>query len=64
MPDRNNRGNVTLRGVTRTAVTIERLVKHVSADMKSRNNIKALFSVRSVPRSYKKGKENDLSQLS
>jgi hypothetical protein len=48
--------------VTRTAVAIEQLSKRVSAETNSRNR-KAVFSVRSVPRGYKKDKEDRLRQL-
>jgi hypothetical protein len=43
---------------------MERLGKHVSADSNSRNDTGAVFSVRSMPMSYKKNKEDRLSQLS
>jgi hypothetical protein len=42
---------------------MEELSKYVSAEMNSSNN-KELFSVRYVLRSYKKDKEDRLSQLS
>jgi hypothetical protein len=50
--------------VTRTAVAMERLSKYVSAETNMRNNIKAVFSVRSVSRGYRNDKEDRLSQLS
>jgi hypothetical protein len=51
--------------VTRTAVTIEQLSKNVSADMNTRDNRRAMLSVRSAPRIYKKDKKKIvLSQLS
>jgi hypothetical protein len=50
--------------VTRTAVAMERLGKHVSAETNSRNNKRAVISVRSVSRGYKKDKADSLSQLS
>jgi hypothetical protein len=49
----NNRGIVTIRDVTRTAVAMERLDRHVSAETR-----RAVFSVHSVPWGYKKDKEN------
>jgi hypothetical protein len=64
MPARNNRGIVTIRDVTSTAVDTERVGKRVSAETNSRNNRRAVFSVRSMPKDYKKGKEDRLSQLS
>jgi hypothetical protein len=39
-------------------------IKHVSSETNSRNNRKAVLSVRSVPRGYEKDKEDRLSQLS
>jgi hypothetical protein len=63
MSARNNRGIVTKRDVTRIAV-VERLGKHVSAETNSRNKRRAVFSSWSVPRGYKKDKENRLRQLS
>jgi hypothetical protein len=53
-----------IRDVTLKAVTMERFCKHVSAQKNSRNNKRALFSVRSMPKVYKKDKEDRLSQLS
>jgi hypothetical protein len=53
MPAHNNRGIVTLGDVTRTAVAVERLGKHVSAETNSRNSGRTVFSVQSVPRGYK-----------
>jgi hypothetical protein len=64
MPSCNNRGIVTIRDVTRRAIAMERLHKHVSAEMNSRNKRRAVFSLQSVPRGYKKDKEGRLSQLS
>jgi hypothetical protein len=49
---RNNRGIVTIRDVTRTAVAKEQLRKHVSVDMNPRNNRRAVFSMLPVPRGY------------
>jgi hypothetical protein len=43
--------------MTRTAIAIERLGKHISAEKNSRNNRRAVFSVRSGPRGFKKDKE-------
>jgi hypothetical protein len=61
---RNNRGIVTIRDVTRTAATMEQLSKHISAETNSRNNRRAVFYVRSMPRGYKKAKGDRLRQLS
>jgi hypothetical protein len=52
---------VTTRDVTRTAVAMERLGKHVSAETNSRNNRRAVFSVRFVSRGYKQDKEDGFS---
>jgi hypothetical protein len=43
---------------------MEPLGKHVSAETNSRNNRRAVFSVRSVPKGYKKDKEDRLRQSS
>jgi hypothetical protein len=43
---------------------MEQLSKHVSAERNSRINRRAVFSVQSVPRGYKKDKVDRLSQLS
>jgi hypothetical protein len=59
----NNRGTVTIRDVTRIAVVMGRLGKHVSAETNSRNNRTAVFAVRSVIRGYINDKEDRLSQL-
>jgi CRISPR/Cas system CMR-associated protein Cmr1 (group 7 of RAMP superfamily) len=40
------------------AVDMERLGKHVSAETNSRNNRRAVFSVQSVTRGYKKDRKN------
>jgi hypothetical protein len=64
MPTRNHRGIVMIRNITRTTVAMERFGNHVSAERNSRNNRKVPFSVRSVPRGYKKSNEDHLSQLS
>jgi hypothetical protein len=53
-----------IRDVTHTAVVMEQLIKHVSAEMDSRNSRRAVFSVQSVPRGCIKDKEYHLSQLS
>jgi hypothetical protein len=63
-PARDNRGIVTIRDVTRTAVAVERLGNHVSAGTSSRNNVSAVFSVRSLSRGYKKDKEYHVNQSS
>jgi hypothetical protein len=55
---------VKKRDVTLTAVSMERLGKHVSAEANSSNNGRVVFSVWSVPRSCKKDKEDRLSQMS
>jgi hypothetical protein len=57
----NSRGIVTIRDVTRTAVAVERLSKHVSAE-NSRNNRRVVLSVWSVPKGYKKDNEDRSSQ--
>jgi hypothetical protein len=61
---RSNRGIVTIRDVTCTAVAMERLVKHISAEANSCNNRRVVFSVRSMPRDYKKESGDRLNQLS
>jgi hypothetical protein len=61
MSARNNRGIVTIRDVTRTVVAMEQLSKHVSAEMNSRNNRRAVFSVRSMSRGYNKDRGGRLS---
>jgi hypothetical protein len=43
---------------------MEQLSKHVSAKKNTRNNRRAVFSLRSVPRDYEKDKQDNLSQLS
>jgi hypothetical protein len=63
MPAHNNRGIVTIRDVTRTAVAVERLGKHVSAETNSRNKRRAVFSVRSVQRGYKKRKRRSFKAV-
>jgi hypothetical protein len=55
---------VTIRDVTRTAVAMKRLSKYVSSEMNSHNNKISVLFVRSVPRFYRKDKEDRLSQLS
>jgi hypothetical protein len=59
MPSRNNR-----EIVTRTAVAMEQLSKHVSAEKNSVKNKGVVFSVWSMPRGYKKYIEDRLNQLS
>jgi hypothetical protein len=39
-----------MRDVTRTVIAMERLGKHVYAEMNLRNNRRVVFSVQSVPR--------------
>jgi hypothetical protein len=51
----NDKGIMTKRDVKRTAVVMEQLSIHVSAEANTRNNRRAVFSVRFVPRGYKKG---------
>jgi hypothetical protein len=46
------------------AVAMEQLSKYISAEMNIYNNRRVVLSERSVPRAYKKGKEDRLSQLS
>jgi hypothetical protein len=58
-----NRGNVTIRDMTHTAVTVEQLNKHVSAELNSHNR-RPLFSVVSLLRGCKKDKGDCSSQLS
>jgi hypothetical protein len=53
---RNSGGIVMIRDVMRSAVIVKQLSKHVSAETNSRNNRRAVFSVRSVPRGYKMDK--------
>jgi hypothetical protein len=57
MPVRNNGLIITIRDVTRTAVAVEQLSKHVSAEANIRNNKRTMFPVWSVPRDYKIDKE-------
>jgi hypothetical protein len=65
MSARNDRTIVTIRDVKRTEVVMEQLDKNVSSEKNTRNNREAVFSVlRSVPRGYKKDKEDGLNQLS
>jgi hypothetical protein len=64
MPAHKNTGIVTIRDVTRTAVAMERSVKHVSAKTNSSNNRRDVFYLRSVPIGYKKDKKYRLSQSS
>jgi hypothetical protein len=46
------------------SIAMEQLSRHVSSKTSMRNNRRAVFSVRSMPRGYKKDKEGCLSQLS
>jgi hypothetical protein len=64
MPARTNGVIVTIGDVTRTAVAMERLGKHVSTETNSRNNRIDVFSVRSVPRDYELDKADRLNKLS
>jgi hypothetical protein len=50
------------RDVTHTAVAMEQLSKHFSAETNTNNNRRAVFSVQSVPSVYKEDKEYRLSQ--
>jgi hypothetical protein len=63
MPLHNNRGAVTKQDMTRKAVVMEQLSEYVSAEKTTCNNRRAVFSVRSVPRGYKKDKEGRFSQF-
>jgi hypothetical protein len=56
MPARNNRGIVNKPNVMRTTIVMEQLIKHVSSEANTRSNRRAAFSVRAVPRGYKKTK--------
>jgi hypothetical protein len=58
MQARNNRGIITIRDAMHTAVAMEQLSKHVSVDTNLSNKRRGVFSVQSVPRGYKKDKEN------
>jgi hypothetical protein len=53
---RNNRGIVTIRDATHTAAAMEQLSKHVSAELNSPNNRRAVFSVQSMLMGCKKDK--------
>jgi hypothetical protein len=64
MPASNNGGTVTIRDVVRTAVAMEQLSKHISAEMNLCNKRRAMFSVLCVPSGHKKDKEERLGQLS
>jgi hypothetical protein len=52
-----SRGIVTTRDVTRTAIAMEQLGKHISKETNSRNIRRAVFSVRSLPKGYKRTKK-------
>jgi hypothetical protein len=60
----NNRWIVTISDTTRTTVALEQLSKQVSTEKNKSNNRGAVFSVRPVPRGYKKVEEDRFSQLS
>jgi hypothetical protein len=62
MPASNNRGIVTIRNVTRTAVAMERLGKHVSAEPNSRNNGDVFWAVRAG--GYRRDKEDHFKSIS
>jgi hypothetical protein len=47
--------------MTRTAADMEQLIKHLSAETNTRINRRAVFSVQSVARCYRKDKEDRLS---
>jgi hypothetical protein len=64
MPACNKRRIVTKRDVMRTAIAMEQLSKHVSMETNIRNNRRAVFSVQSVLRGYKKDKEDRSNQSS
>jgi hypothetical protein len=64
MPTCKKRGFVTIRDVTRIAVAMKRLDKHVYEETNLHNTRRTVFSLRSVTMGYKKCKENCLSQLS
>jgi hypothetical protein len=64
MPARNNRGVVTIRSVTYTAVAREQLGKHVSTETNLHNSRRAVFSVWSMLKGCEKDREDCLSQLS
>jgi hypothetical protein len=72
MPAHNNRGIVMTRDVTRTAVAMKQLIKHARNIRRAvfsmwsvpPQKIEKPFSASSVPRSYKKDKEDYLRQLS
>jgi hypothetical protein len=59
MPARNNRRDVTIRNVTRIAVSRQRLGKHSPAEANERNNRRAVFSVGAASSLY----NEDLWQL-
>jgi hypothetical protein len=53
----------TILDVKHIAVAMERKLKQISAEI-SHNNRRAVFSLLTVPRCYKKDKEDRLSHLS
>jgi hypothetical protein len=61
MPTCNNSETVTKQDVTCTAIAIEKLSKNVSVKTNTCNKRRAAFS---VPKGYKKDKEDRLSQSS
>jgi hypothetical protein len=52
--------NVTIQNVTRTAVAMEQLSKHISAEKNTRDKGTVFSVMLSVPRGYKKGQKNPL----
>jgi hypothetical protein len=63
MSARNNREIVTKRDVTRRAVAMEQLNKHVSAEANTCNNRRTVFW-RTLPRAYKNDRGDRLRHLS
>jgi hypothetical protein len=62
MPARNNTGIVTKQDVMRTAIATEQLSKKVSPEANTHNS-GIVLSVRSMPRRYRKCREDRLRQL-
>jgi hypothetical protein len=60
MPTCSNKGIVTIRDVTRTAVAMGQLSKQFCAETNTRNNRGTVFSMWFVPRCYK---QDSLKQL-
>jgi hypothetical protein len=52
-PSRNSKGIVIMGDVTRTAIAMEQLSKHVSKETNYCNNKRAVFSVQSAPKGYR-----------